>query len=152
VSAFLAALQDSAYAAYARESVFLYPIANVTHVLAALVFFAVVAAMDLRLLGFHAGTPARSIVSKLRPIAFIAFAVIVATGATLFVTEAVATASNPAFQFKLLAITLGLFNVGLNTWALHRAGEKSVLVRSTAGFSLAVWLMAAAAGRSIAYL
>jgi hypothetical protein len=152
VNELLAALQDSAYAAYARESLFLYPIANVTHVLAVLVFFAAVAAMDVRLLGLFAQTPARAVVSGLRPVAMAAFVVIVATGGTLFVAEAVATARNPAFQFKLVAIAVGLANVGANGWALRRAGERSLLARSTAGLSLAVWLMAAAAGRSIAYV
>ncbi len=152
MTAFLAALQDSAYAAYARESVFLYPIANVTHVLAVLVFFAAVAAMDLRLLGVFGGTPARTVVARLRPVAFVALAVIAATGSTLFVTEAVATGRNPAFQLKLLAIALGLVNVGVNEWLLRRRGEGSAMARLSAALSLVLWLTVAACGRSIAYV
>jgi hypothetical protein len=152
VSEFLAALQDSPYAVYARESLLLYPIANVTHVLAVLVFFAAVAAMDLRLLDVFAGMPARAVIARLRPVAFAALAVIAATGFTLFATEAVATGRNPAFQLKLLAILLGLANVGVNEWVLHLGGEGSALARLSAAFSLLVWLTVAACGRSIAYV
>jgi hypothetical protein len=152
VSEILAALQESAYAASARDSVFLYPIANVTHVLAVLVFFAAVAAMDFRLLGVFGGTPAREVVARLRPVALVALVLIAATGFTLFSTEAVATGRNPAFQLKLAAIALGLTNVGVNDWLLRREGEGSALARLSAGLSLVLWLTVAACGRSIAYV
>jgi hypothetical protein len=152
VEQFIAAVQDSGYGALVRQSVFLYPLANVTHVLAVLVFFAVVAVMDLRLLGVFKGLPAVDLIARLRPVAIAALVVVAATGVTLFVPEAVAIARNPAFQFKLVAIMLGLANVALNTRTLRRAGEGAALVRLTAGLSLALWLTVAACGRLIAYL
>jgi hypothetical protein len=152
VEAFVAALQESGYGALVRQSVFLYPLANVTHVLAVLVFFALVAAMDLRLLGVFKGMPVEVVIARLRPLAIAALAVIVATGVTLFAPEAVAIARNPAFQFKLAAIVLALANVVVNTKVLRRAGEGAALVRATAGISLLLWLAVAACGRLIAYL
>jgi hypothetical protein len=152
VEPLFAAVQDSGYGALVRQSVFLYPLANVTHVLAVLVFFATVAAMDLRLLGVFKGMPAAALIARLRPVAVAALVVVAATGVTLFFPEAVAIARNPAFQVKLAAIVIALANVALNNRTLRRAGEGSALVRATAGASLALWLMVAAAGRMIAYL
>jgi uncharacterized membrane protein len=148
----LAAVQQSGYGALVRQSVFLYPLANVLHVLAVLVFFASVAVMDLRLLGVLKGMPVEAVIARLRPLAIAALVVVVVTGITLFVPEAVAIARNPAFQLKLAAILLGLVNVLINTRTLRRAGEGAALVRATAGVSLAVWLAVAACGRLIAYL
>lgn len=152
MEAFFAALQESGTGALVRQSVFLYPLANVTHVLAVLVFFATVAAMDFRLLGVLEGAPAQIVVARLRPLAVAALVVIVVTGVTLFVPEAVAIARNPAFQFKLVTIVLALANVVVNTKVLRRAGEGATLVRATAGISLLLWLAVAACGRLIAYL
>lgn len=145
-------VQESGFAALVRRSVFLYPLANVTHVLAVMTFFALVAAMDLRLLGVFKGIAAADLIARLRPAAAGLLAVIAVTGATLFVPEAVAIARNPAFQFKLAAIVLALANVRLNSVALRRSGEGAAAVRATAGVSLAAWLVAAACGRLIAYL
>jgi uncharacterized membrane protein len=152
VGELLAALQDSGYGALVRQSVFLYPLANVTHVLAVLVFFAGVAAMDLRLVGAFKGVPAEALIARLRPVAVVALLVVAVTGLTLFVPEAVAIARNPAFQLKLVAIGLALANVWLNAAALRKHGDGAPLVRATAGLSLVLWLMVAAGGRLIAYL
>ena len=135
-----------------RDSVFLYPLANITHVLAVLAFFAAVAAMDLRLLGVFEGVPARTLIGRLRPVAFAALAVIATTGVTLFVPEAAAIGANRAFQVKLVMIVIGLANIGLNDWALRRDGEDGPWARASAGVSLVLWLMVAAAGRTIAYV
>jgi hypothetical protein len=152
VEQFLAAVQDSGYGALVRQSVFLYPLANVTHVLAVLVFFAIVAVMDLRLLGVFKGMSAAQVIARLRPLAIAALVAVAATGVTLFFPEAVAIARNPAFQLKLAAIVVALANVRLNTVALRRGGEGAAAVRLTAGMSLALWLTVAACGRLIAYL
>ena len=148
----LAALQNSAFASTVRDSTFIYPIANVTHVVGVVAFFGLVATMDLRLLGTFGGVPATTLVSRLRPTALLAFAVIVAAGSTLFSAEAVALARNTAFQVKIAAIVLALLNIGINAWSLRRYGESSFFVHATAGISLLVWLFIAAMGRTIAYV
>ena len=150
--ALLEAVQASAFAAYVRDSVLLYPLANVAHVVAVLVFFAAVAVMDLRLLRVIRGMPVPLVIERLRPVAVGALVVIAATGLTLFVPEAEKTAVNPAFLLKLATIALALGNIALNEWALRRVGETAPLVRATAGLSLALWLCVAALGRAIAYV
>lgn len=148
----LQAIQASAYAAYIRESSLLYPLANVAHVVAVMVFFAAVAAMDLRLMRVIRGTPAPLVIARLRPVAIGALVVIAATGALLFAPEAVSIGRNWAFLLKLAAIALALVNIAVNDWALHRSGEKSQTAQLTAGLSLILWLSVASLGRLIAYV
>lgn len=146
------AIQESAFAALVRDSTFIYPVANVTHVVAVVAFFGLVATMDLRLLRVFAGIPAAILISRLRPLALIALLFIVTAGAILFTAEAVALTRNTAFQLKVTAIVFALANIGVNEWALRRYGERAGLVRATAGISLVVWLCIAALGRTIAYV
>lgn len=146
------ALQDSAFAGLVRNSTFIYPLANIGHVLAVMVFFGAVAAMDLRLLGVLRGMPPEAVIARLRPVALFAFAVIAASGFVILSAEAVAIAHNPAFQVKFVAIALGLVNVGVNIWALRTGPGVAWLLRFSAGLSLVAWLFTAAMGRMIAYL
>lgn len=147
-----AALQDSSFAALVRNSTFIYPIANVTHVVAVIAFFGVVATMDLRLLRVFEGAPARLLIARLRPAALIILLIIATAGFILFSAEAVALSRNPAFRVKLAAIALALLNIGINEWNLRGYGANKPLVRFTAGFSLLAWLFIAAMGRLIAYV
>lgn len=147
-----AALQASGFAAAIRDSTFIYPIANVTHVVAVIAFFGVVATMDFRLLRLSDGEPARHVIARLRPVALIFLIVVASAGFILFAAEPVALARNPVFQVKLVAIGLALANVGLNEWALRRWGEDTATVRKSAALSLYAWLFIAAMGRGIAYV
>ncbi len=149
--AFLVALEQSFAGQYVRDAVLLYPLANVAHVLAVLVFFAAVAVMDFSLLGLLPGEPAR-IMARFRRLAVAAFGVLALSGSILFLPEASAVAANPAFLAKLALIVLGLGNVALLGWAMRGAGEAVPgMARASAMASLLVWLLVAACGRFIAY-
>ncbi len=145
-----AALEGSGFGAYVRNSVFLYPAANILHVLAVIGFFATVAAMDLSLMNVLRGAEPRQVIARLRGWAIACFVVIAATGTVLFAAEATAIAANPVFRLKLLAILLALANVAVNEWALRR-GEGAA-ARRTAFASLLLWLTVAGLGRAIAYV
>lgn len=147
-----AALEHSGLAAQMRESAILYPAANVLHVLAVLVFFALVAAMDLRILRVLSGPPPADVIARLRPAATGALTVIVVTGALLVLPEATRMVRNPAFLAKLAVIGLAVVNLAANDLALRRGSDGSVALKATAGMSLALWLVVAALGRLIAYV
>jgi hypothetical protein len=146
------ALEQSAFGGLVRNSTYLYPAANIIHVVAVLGFFGLVATMDLRLLRAFGGLQADRFIARLRPFAAAALILIAATGFVLLTAEASAISANPAFRIKALAIVLALLNVWLCSRALRRQGEDSSLVRLSAGFSLAAWLFVAAMGRTIAYV
>ena len=145
-------LQESGFGAFVRNSVFLYPAANVLHVVGVISFFGLVATMDLALLGAVGRTPAKQVIGQLRPFAIALLLLIAATGSVLFVAEAVAIAANPVFQLKIILIVLALANVAVNEWALRSRGDGASLARLTALMSLLAWLGVAALGRLIAYV
>lgn len=152
------ALETSGAGAAIRGSVWVYPVANVGHVLAVVVFAAAVAVMDVRLLGAFAAAPPGDVVRAARRVALGAFAFVVLSGAVLFTAEATHLILNPVFQTKLILIALGLINVLAFELVSRRrlAGFPPhmplPLAARAAGFlSLALWLAAVACGRSIAY-
>lgn len=152
--AILQALERSAFGLAIRDAVLIYPIANVVHVLAVLVFFASVAIMDLRILGALREDATEAVIRRFRPIAIGAFCMLLASGIVLFTPEASATIKNPSFQIKLALIAIGLLNVIWMERALKRGypGMTARAARLPAALSLLIWLGVAAAGRYIAYI
>jgi hypothetical protein len=151
MEAVLLALQESGLAAAMRSSVFLYPAANVLHVLGALTFFAAVAAMDIRVLSRSPLAGARAFIGRVRPVAIAGLLVQATTGVMLLSPEATHIGHNPAFRLKVMAILLGLANVLVLETAVRRSGAIGGTARASAVASLALWLSTAAAGRLIAY-
>jgi hypothetical protein len=89
--AIFVALDQSGFAAAIRQWRWLYPLANVGHILS-LVFFAVaVAVMDLRLLGAFAATAPGPLLARARFAAIAAFCGLAVTGFMLFSAEAAAS-------------------------------------------------------------
>jgi hypothetical protein len=152
------ALEASGFGAGIRQSVWFYPLANVTHVLAVVVFFACVAIMDVRLLGGLAATAPGRLIAKARTAAMIAFLFVAASGFLLFAAEASHLALNRVFQIKVVLIAFGLCNVGLFEWIVRprvisfAPGERlPEVARASALTSLAAWVAIVICGRSIAY-
>lgn len=144
------ALEHSAWGLIVRDSLWLYPAANVAHVLAVIVFFAAVAAMDLIALGAIPTAQPFTAIRRIRPYAIAALLLVAVSGVGMFIAEASALVRNTAFQFKMLTILVGLVNVA----AFERLSEKGEIgagMRMTAGLSMALWLLTVALGRFIAY-
>lgn len=153
MEAILLAAESSPLAAAMRTSLFLYPLANVIHVLAALAFFAAVAAIDVKLLRASSIGDARAFIARVRPWAAIALLVQIASGVLLFVPEATHIWMNPVFRVKLILIALTLANVIVVEALIRGRGEnvRTGAARGAAVVSLGLWLSVAAAGRLIAY-
>lgn len=87
------------------------------------------------------------------------FFLAVPTGLLLFSTEATSIAVNPAFQFKLACIAVGLINAALfhlgpgrRMIAWNSATAIPAAARISAVVSLCAWIAAIVGGRMIAYL
>jgi hypothetical protein len=152
------ALEQSHYGAAIRESLWLYPVANVGHIVALVCFVGAVAVMDLRMAGVFAATAPGRVLRGARTAAIVAFLGLAATGSMLFTAEASHLVLNPVFQIKLGLIALGLINVAV--FELYTAPKVRDLpplaplpraARAAGILSIAVWLVVAACGRSIAY-
>lgn len=155
----LVAWEASSIGAAVRQSVWIYPTANVVHVVGLAVFAGAVAALDLSILGARRiGAAVKVIVPAAQRWAKIGLAVMVASGLVLFTAEASHVAMNSVFQLKLVLIATGIANALLAGRAIERAlvdmpadGSLPSGVRRAALASLVIWLMVAALGRMIAY-
>jgi hypothetical protein len=156
--AIFVALEQSGFGAAIRQSTWLFPVANVGHVLALALFAGALAVMDVRLLGGLAATSPAHVLMRARSVAIAAFILLAATGFLLFTAEASHLILNPVFQIKLALIGLGLLNLAIFEFGVKRLvtglgpGATMPASAKTAGFmSLAIWLAVAACGRTIAY-
>jgi hypothetical protein len=156
--AIFAALQESDFAAAIRQSLWIYPFANVGHIIALTCFAGAIAVMDLRLLGAFAATAPGRVIGGARRVAMVAFAGLAATGFLLFSAEAGHVAVNPVFQFKVALIGAGLANIAIYEVATRRIVESlppgapmPATARMAGLVSLTLWIVVAGCGRSIAY-
>ncbi len=156
--AILIALEQSGLGVAIRQSVWIYPAANVAHILALTVLAGSVSVMDLRLAGAFRETVPAAVVVPARRVAVLALAAMVLTGLVLFTAEASHVAMNPVFQVKMGLIALGVLNALILQRTLSGVLAKTpartplpLRFRAAAALSLAIWFCVAAAGRFIAY-
>jgi hypothetical protein len=145
----LSALEASGLGQWARSSIWLYPVANLLHVLGAALMVGAIAVLDLLLIRGRARS-ARAAAAVAVPLAALAIVLQIATGAVLLAAEASATGQNTAFLLKMMLIVLGLINIAL--FYGRRFAWTSAAARTQAVISLAVWTGVLLAGRAIAYV
>ncbi|MGE0715840.1 MAG: hypothetical protein AB7P02_10380 [Alphaproteobacteria bacterium] len=150
------ALERSAAGQMIRESLWLYPLANVVHVLGVMLLVGAIVVFDLRLLGVLRGARPADAAAIALPVARLGFVLAVPTGAVLFLAEANGVVSNPVFLVKFAAIGIGLVNLIV----FHLGSFRSIALwsrppraaRRAALISLLAWLTAAICGRFAAYV
>src|SRR6266545_2712024 len=119
--AIFVALEQSGLGAAIRQSAWLFPVANVGHILALVMFAGALAVMDIRLLGGLSATSPAHVLMRARSIAISAFVLLAATGFLLFTAEASHLILNPVFQIKLALIGLGLANLAIFEFGVKRS-------------------------------
>lgn len=149
-------LEASGLGEVMRHSTWLYPTANLLHLLGLVLLVGSMVALDLRLLGAAAAVPAAALSRFLTPVAAGGLVLLLASGFALFAADAGPLAGNTLLQVKWALIALGVANALLFRWLWggRLAGwddRAPVVGRAQAALSLAVWLAAATAGRLIAY-
>jgi hypothetical protein len=156
--AIFVALEQSAFAMAIRQSRWLYPLANVGHVIALVTFAGAIAVMDLRLIGALSATLPGLVLRRARGVAIAALGALGLSGVMLFTAEASHLATNAMFIVKQALVVAGFVNVALFEVLTRRtivalpAGTAMPPAARIAGcLSLAVWIAVAACGRSIAY-
>src|SRR6476619_8434339 len=156
--AIFVALEQSGFAAAIRQSPWLYPAANVGHIISLMVFAGAIAVMDVRLLGGLSATAPAPLLARARNFALAGLAGMAVTGSILFSAEASHLALNPVFQLKALLVAAGLINVAIYEFWARRAVDRlapgaamPARAKVTGVLSLVVWVAVAACGRSIAY-
>jgi hypothetical protein len=144
----LAALSASALGQAMRGSFWLYPAANVGHVVGAATLFGMILAADLRLLGLGQALSGEAVLGFTLPWAWTGFTLAAATGPLLFAADPLEIAANPFFRVKLALLLIA----GGNMLAFQLVGRRLGRAhRASAALSIAAWLGVLVCGRSIAY-
>lgn len=137
-----------------RDSLWLFPVIEATHLLGLSLLGGSLLVVDLRMLGW--GLRDRSIAElarHVRPWLWAALGIMVATGVPLFLSEAVKCYYNPAFWLKMRTLPVALLFTLVVRERMTRnpALDTSVRSRLAGGVSVALWLTVAAAGRWIGF-
>jgi hypothetical protein len=153
VVAAFTALEQSSLGAAARGSGWLYPLANMSHVLGAALLVGAIVTFDVQVLrrAGNIGVIARAVT----PVAACGLALQVASGTVLLAADAMPVVVNPVFQFKMAMFALGLINVVVFRWRFGGGLKAELPLEGAtwpAALSLASWLLVLLAGRFIAYL
>jgi hypothetical protein len=159
-NALLVALEHSPLGVMMRQSVLLYPLVEIVHILGFALLVGSIVGFDLRVLGLARSVPLAPMARLAVPLAALGLGVSVPAGLLLLSTEPTHIAVNPAFQAKLALIAPGLANVALfhlGPWRRLAAwgeagGRAPASARIGAAVSLFAWAGAITAGRLIAYL
>jgi hypothetical protein len=151
-------LEATAAATAMRQSLWLYPIVEILHILGFVILVGSAAMFDLRLLGLSRQLPVTGMERHLLPWARVSVLVIVPTGALMFVAHATEFAGNPAFRLKLILLGLAALNAALfhlrpfrQVAAWDHGMRAPLAARVAAGLSLILWTGVIACGRLLAY-
>lgn len=147
MTALLFWLEGSALAEAMRQSLWLYPLVNTLHVLAAATLFGAVLLTDLRLLGLGRRVALEPLLGFALPAVWAGFALALPSGLLLFLAEAPVHAANPFLRAKLLLLA----GAGLNALVFQRLYRRGRRPRLSGLVSLGLWLAVLACGRLIAY-
>lgn len=146
-------LEASALGEVARDSLWLYPIVSVLHVLGLALLVGGIVVFDLRVLGAGRAIPLAAAGRLILPLARAGFVVLLLSGVVMLAADATHIVDNPAFLVKGGLLVLAGANIAL----FHRLAQRdlaapvSALARVSAGCSAVLWLGVAATGRAIAY-
>ncbi|MDE3109045.1 MAG: hypothetical protein KGL02_03795 [Acidobacteriota bacterium] len=143
-----------------RNSEWLFPVIESIHMLGIVALVGSSTLLDLRLLnrGFLRHQPASQVTSKLLPVMWTSFAVMLITGVLMFFSEATRCYESTSFRVKMaLLVVVGLNAVFFHFAAYRKIGEweaspKTPGAAKLAGVvSLVLWICVIVAGRGIAY-
>jgi hypothetical protein len=159
LEAFFHWLRDTSLAEVIRASPTLFPWVESFHVLAIALVVGSIAAVDLRLLGLASRSrPITRLIHDILPLTWVAFAIAVLTGVTLFSSNAVEYAHNGPMRLKMLLLVIAGVNMlvfhlvtyrGVAAW--DEAPRAPLTVRLAGAASLALWVGVVAFGRWIGF-
>jgi len=149
-------IEASAVGAMMRESFWLYPVMNLTHLLGLVMLVGGIGLLDLRLLGFGRSVPVAALARYVTPIAIAGLVLMLGSGAMQFAADAGALAGAEVFRLKIVIVAVAILNAvlfrvlwqrRLRDWDDH----PPALGRLQAAGSVSMWIAAGTLGRLIAY-
>jgi hypothetical protein len=155
----LQVLEGSGLAARLRDSLWLFPLIESTHVLGLALVFGTILVVDLRLLGFASSQrPFRRVAGDILKWTWVAFALTALTGTLMFTTNARVYYHNFFFRTKMLLLLLAGANMlvfeltaGRRVERWEKASSAPPIGKAVAAFSLALWIGIICMGRIIGF-
>jgi hypothetical protein len=157
-SDWLSWLQQSAPAETIRDSAWLFPTAEILHIIAFVVAIGCLLVLDFRLIGLGRRIAFDEVAGAFLPWAIGAFCLTIPTGIALLLPEATSVMRNPAFLVKMALMALAGANASLfhfGPWRRRQGwllGVPPLSARVSGALSILLWVGVIAAGRLIAYL
>ena len=152
-------LYDTKIGSGIRESVWVFPIIEGTHLLGIALSVGMLCWFDLRLLGIALrDQPVSKVWQQVMPVAFVGFALMFITGLLLFWAEAITAYRSIHFWIKLALLVLA----GINALTFEATAHKNMAewdtadvpplrARMTGALSLILWTAIVITGRTMAY-
>src|ERR1700733_13045795 len=148
ITAFLKWIEATGLATRIRDSFFLFPLLESTHVLGLSLVFGTIAIIDLRLLGLASTTRSfQRMASDILKWTWAAFALTALTGALMFITNAGVYYHNFFFRTKMLLLLLAGINIlvfeltaGRTIHRWDKAPSAPLAGKAMAALSLAIWI------------
>jgi len=159
LQAFIAYFEDSGLADNIRENDLLFPLIESIHVLSICLVVGSIFVVDLRLLGLASiRRPVGRVINGVLPLTWSAFAMAVASGSLLFISNATKYLANGYFVAKLFLILAA----GLNMAIFHAISARDLprwendtppplRARLAGGLSILIWVAVVACGRWIGF-
>jgi len=159
VAVVLKALEDSGLATRIRDSVFLFPMIESTHVIGLALVFGTIAIIDLRLLGIASTQRSfQRMASDILKWTWGAFALTALTGSLMFTTNASVYYHNFFFRTKMLLLVLTGINMlffeltaGRTIHGWDQAPSAPGAGKAVAALSLTMWIGIICMGRLIGF-
>lgn len=147
------AIEQTWLATVIKESLWYFPAIEAVHLLGLALLGGAILVVDLRMLGVGLrGQPIPDVAAAAQKWLVLAIVVMFVTGVPLFLSEAVKCYFNAAFWVKMVALLIGLiFTFAVRNRVAASASTSSVVPKLVGVFSIAVWLVVAAAGRWIGF-
>ncbi|MBK1438713.1 hypothetical protein JHJ32_01810 [Parapedobacter sp. ISTM3] len=150
-------LESTPLASGIRQSLWAYPVLEITHIVGIIMLVGGAFLIDLHLLGFSRNLPFPALSRYLLAWSAKGLLLIIPSGILLFMTNAASLASDPTFRLKLALLGIA----GLNAWVFHKLISRRIestiqpnlpsAAKISAFFSVIVWLAIIACGRLLAY-
>jgi hypothetical protein len=144
-------IEASALGQTIRESTWLFPAIESTHLLALALLGGSILIMSLTILGWGLKTPVAELYKSAHRYLNAAVIVLLITGVLLGVSEPVKLYGRQAFWVKMISLAIALVVTYFVFNPLVRQGASGARVRSVTVLTLAAWLLVAMAGRWIGF-
>ncbi|HXP66418.1 MAG TPA: DUF6644 family protein [Steroidobacteraceae bacterium] len=145
------AIEASALGQTIRESTWLFPAIESTHLLALALLGGSILIMSLSILGWGLQTPVAEIYKSAHRYLNTAVIVLVITGVFLGISEPVKLYGRQAFLVKMISLVVALAVTYFAFNPLVKRGQSGAALRLVTVATIAAWLMVAMAGRWIGF-